>query len=111
MYQGIDLLIGIQQSVPEEEDEEGNIIINPINDEIKERPQHALLAGAATGALFRSPGGFKKSMIGAGLGLGLSFAHCLYTRRLWVGGYLDGVKEKYRTWKLSRSMQEEDSEE
>jgi hypothetical protein len=108
MYQTIDLLIGLQQQIPEEEDEHGNLIVNPLNEEIKERPQHALIAGTLTGALFRSPGGLKKSLIGAGIGFTASFAHCLYTRRLWVGGYFDFLRERIRTWRLTWKMKNEE---
>ena len=96
MYQSIDLLIGRQQSIPEEEDANGNYIVNPLNEEIRAKPEHAIIAGGLTGALFRSPGGVKKAAIGACLGLVASALHCVYTNRLYVGGYFDEAREKYR---------------
>ncbi len=105
MYRSIDLLIGLQQQIPEEEDDQGNIIINPLNEEIHFRPAHAMIAGATTGALFMSSKGAARSFRGAVYGLILATAHCLWNGRIYLGDYLDERKEKERRQQFEQMMQ------
>jgi hypothetical protein len=92
MYQIINMGI-VKIRMPDIEDEK---LYKQKWNEIDEKPENSLVAGAVTGAVYRVMGGPKKMAIGAGLGVVAALTHCLYAQKIYTAKYTNSLKEWWR---------------